>query len=96
MRLTLFQREVGEYIRSFQLRRNYSPSLHDLCVVFGWRSHNSAAKIINRLVEAGAIEKDPHGRIKFPVAPPQAPRPPTKLLLYDMGRPVPPSFPFPQ
>ena len=63
--LTPHQRTVLSYIREFQLKRGYSPSLADLALAFGVRSKNAVAKVIAILVREGHIEKDPKGRIKI-------------------------------
>jgi len=63
--LTPHQRTVLSYIRQFQVKRGYSPSLADLAIAFGVRSKNAVAKVINVLTRSGHIEKDPKGRIKI-------------------------------
>ncbi|MDD4319472.1 MAG: transcriptional repressor LexA [Candidatus Peribacteraceae bacterium] len=63
--LTPHQRTVLSYIREFQLKRGYSPSLADLAVAFGVRSKNAIAKVVNVLTKAKHLEKDPKGRIKI-------------------------------
>lgn len=63
--LTPHQRTVLNYITEFQSKRGYSPSLADLAVAFGVRSKNSIAKVVNTLVNARHLEKDPKGRIKI-------------------------------
>jgi repressor LexA len=63
--LTDHQRTVLDYIREFQSKRGYSPSLADLAIAFGVRSKNAIAKVVNVLVREGCIEKDPKGRIKI-------------------------------
>ncbi len=63
--LTPHQRTVLSYIREFQHKRGYSPSLADLALAFGVRSKNAVAKVVNALFKAGHIEKDPKGRIKI-------------------------------
>lgn len=65
MTLTPHQRTVLNYIREFQTKRGYSPSLSDLALAFGVRSKNAVAKVVNALVREGQIEKDPKGRIKI-------------------------------
>ena len=65
MPLTPHQRTVLTYIREFQLKRGYSPSLSDLALAFGVRSKNAIAKVIAILVREAHIEKDPNGRIKI-------------------------------
>jgi repressor LexA len=63
--LTPHQRTVLSYIREFQQKRGYSPSLADLAIAFGVRSKNAIAKVVNALFKAGHLEKDPKGRIKI-------------------------------
>lgn len=63
--LTAHQKTVLSYIRDFQAKRGYSPSLSDLAIAFGVRSKNAIAKVVNALFKAGQVEKDPKGRIKI-------------------------------
>jgi repressor LexA len=63
--LTDHQKTVLEYIRDFQGKRGYSPSLADLAIAFGVRSKNAIAKVVNVLVRERFLEKDPKGRIKI-------------------------------
>lgn len=63
--LTPHQRTVLSYIREFQQKKGYSPSLADLAVAFGVRSKNAIAKVVMALFKAGHLEKDPKGRIKI-------------------------------
>jgi len=63
--LTPHQRTVLSYIREFQQKRGYSPSLADLALAFGVRSKNAIAKVVNALFKNGHLEKDPKGRIKI-------------------------------
>ncbi|MDA1208721.1 MAG: transcriptional repressor LexA [bacterium] len=65
MTLTPHQRTVLNYIREFQHKRGYSPSLADLALAFGVRSKNAIAKVVNVLVREKQLEKDPKGRIKI-------------------------------
>jgi repressor LexA len=65
MSLTSHQRTVLNYIREFQHKRGYSPSLADLALAFGVRSKNAIAKVVSALVREGHLEKDPKGRIKI-------------------------------
>ncbi len=65
MSLTPHQRTALNYIREFQKKRGYSPSLADLAIAFGVRSKNAIAKVVNALVNQGYLEKDPKGRIKI-------------------------------
>ncbi len=80
MTLTPHQRTVLNYIREFQIKRGYSPSLADLALAFGVRSKNAVAKVINALVREGQIEKDPKGRIKIIDLVDQADRPEPMVL----------------
>lgn len=65
MTLTPHQRTVLNYIREFQTKRGYSPSLADLALAFGVRSKNAIAKVVNALLREKQLEKDPKGRIKI-------------------------------
>lgn len=65
MTLTPHQRTTLNYIREFQRKRGYSPSLSDLAIAFGVRSKNAVAKVVGALVKNGHLEKDPKGRIKI-------------------------------
>ncbi len=65
MTLTPHQRTVLTYIREFQHKRGYSPSLADLALAFGVRSKNAVAKVVNALARGQHIAKDPKGRIKI-------------------------------
>lgn len=63
--LTPHQRTLLNFVREFQVKRGYSPSLSDLAVAFGVRSKNAVAKVVRALTKTGFLEKDPRGRIKF-------------------------------
>ncbi len=63
--LTAHQRTVLSFIREFQQKRGYSPSLADLAVAFGVKSKNAIAKVVNALSKNGYLSKDPKGRIKI-------------------------------
>jgi SOS regulatory protein LexA len=65
MTLTPHQRTTLNYVREFQRKRGYSPSLSDLAIAFGVRSKNAVAKVVNALVKNGYLHKDPKGRIKI-------------------------------
>jgi SOS regulatory protein LexA len=65
MTLTPHQRTTLNFIREFQRKRGYSPSLSDLAVAFGVKSKNAVAKVVSALVKNGHLEKDPKGRIKI-------------------------------
>lgn len=63
--LTPHQRTTLNYIREFQKKRGYSPSLSDLAIAFGVKSKNAVAKVVNALTKNGYLQKDPKGRIKI-------------------------------
>jgi SOS regulatory protein LexA len=65
MTLTPHQRTTLNYIREFQKKKGYSPSLSDLAVAFGVKSKNAVAKVVGALVREKYIDKDPKGRIKI-------------------------------
>lgn len=65
MTLTPHQRTTLNYIREFQKKKGYSPSLSDLAAAFGVKSKNAIAKVVNALVRENHLEKDPKGRIKI-------------------------------
>lgn len=62
---TTHQKTVLEYIKEFQRKRGYSPSLSDLALAFGVRSKNAIAKVVNALEREKQLKKDPKGRIKI-------------------------------
>ena len=65
MPLTTHQKSVLQHIKDFQSKRGYSPSLADLAVIFGVRSKNAVAKVVNVLEREKFLQKDPKGRIKI-------------------------------
>ena len=80
MTLTPHQRTVLNYIREFQTKRGYSPSLADLALAFGVRSKNAIAKVVNALLREKQLEKDPKGRIKILEMPEAYERPQPMVL----------------
>jgi len=80
MTLTPHQRTVLNYIREFQVKRGYSPSLSDLALAFGVRSKNAIAKVVNALLREKQLEKDPKGRIKILEMPETHERPQPMVL----------------
>ncbi|MDD5103857.1 MAG: transcriptional repressor LexA [Candidatus Peribacteraceae bacterium] len=80
MTLTPHQRTVLNYIREFQTKRGYSPSLADLALAFGVRSKNAIAKVVNALLREKQLEKDPKGRIKILEMPEASERPQPMVL----------------
>ena len=80
MTLTPHQRTVLNYIREFQTKQGYSPSLADLALAFGVRSKNAIAKVVNALLREKQLEKDPKGRIKILEMPEAYERPQPMVL----------------
>lgn len=50
-------------IVAFYSRNRRMPGYQELMEITGYRSKNAVYKLINRLVEAGVLEKDPGGRL---------------------------------
>ncbi len=63
--LTEHQQTVLQYIKEFQQKHGYSPSLSDLASAFGVKSKNAVAKVVNALFKTGHVQKDPKGRLKI-------------------------------
>lgn len=82
MSLTAHQRTTLSYIREFQKKKGYSPSLSDLAEAFGVKSKNAIAKVINALVRGKYLEKDPKGRIKMMEVPEEESTPMLRLPLF--------------
>lgn len=59
------QMNVLRYIRSFQKKNLYSPSIREIAYAF-CVEHNAIAKTIRYLMRRDLLELTPHGRIKFP------------------------------
>ncbi len=85
MTLTPHQRTVLNYIREFQTKRGYSPSLADLALAFGVRSKNAIAKVVNALLREKQLEKDPKGRIKILEMPTEDSERPQPMVLPLFG-----------
>lgn len=85
MSLTPHQRTVLTYVREFQHKRGYSPSLADLALAFDVRSKNAIAKVVNALVREKHLEKDPKGRIKILEMPTQEDHRPIAMTLPLFG-----------
>lgn len=68
MVMSPMQREVFDVIDAWWKKYGYSPSLRDIAYVRGKTGMGSTLKIVNRLVELGAIKKlDRAGRSIRPV-----------------------------
>jgi SOS regulatory protein LexA len=63
--LTSHQQKMLEYIKEFQQKHGYSPSLSDLASAFNVKSKNAVAKVVNALFRSGRVQKDPKGRLKI-------------------------------
>ncbi len=93
--LTPHQRTVLNYIREFQSKRGYSPSLADLAIAFGVKSKNAIAKVINALTAAKHLEKDPKGRIKILERSESEAQAPFAALSLPLFGPIPAGFAAP-
>lgn len=60
MTLTERQQQVLAYLRQQIAATGQPPTLHELMAAFGWASTNAAAKHLDALIAAGAIEMDAH------------------------------------
>ncbi|HEY1076815.1 MAG TPA: transcriptional repressor LexA [Fontimonas sp.] len=58
MNLTDRQRDVLDYLRQQIRATGLPPTIHELMAAFGWASPNAAAKHLDALIAAGAIEMD--------------------------------------
>jgi SOS-response transcriptional repressor LexA len=63
--ITQHQRVVFKFIRDWQLKKKYSPSLRDIAWQLGYSSYTSPSKHIDALCAAGLLQKDHIGRIKI-------------------------------
>lgn len=50
-------------LRQFYRRQRRLPSYQELCDLFGYSSKNAAVYLVNKLIEAGVIEKDEKGKL---------------------------------
>ncbi len=50
-------------IQQFYEEKNRMPSFAEIAKIFGFKSKNAAAKVVDKLMEAGLIEKDDRGRL---------------------------------
>lgn len=51
-------------IRQFYRQNKIMPTYDEVCQLFGFKSKNAAFKLINKLVDAGLVEKMDKGRLK--------------------------------
>ena len=57
--LTEKQKEIYEYIKDCVQKRNYPPSVRDICAKVGLKSTSSVFTYLNDLEKLGLIRKDP-------------------------------------
>ena len=57
--LTKKQEEIYEYIKDCVQRKNYPPSVRDICAKVGLKSTSSVFTYLNDLEKLGLIRKDP-------------------------------------
>ena len=60
--LTDRQSRLLAYLRKYQAENGLSPSIPDICSYFGYASPRAAAKLLDKLVEKGAIAREPGSR----------------------------------
>ena len=58
-KLTKKQEEIYEYIKDHVQKRNYPPSVRDICAKVGLKSTSSVFTYLNDLEKLGLIRKDP-------------------------------------
>lgn len=49
---------------SFYRDNKRMPGYSEMCSLFGFASKNAVAKVVNKLIEAGIVEKDSRGKLK--------------------------------
>lgn len=52
-----------EKIEAFYKKYKRMPGYSDMCTLFGFSSKNAVAKVVDKLVQAGFVEKDAQGRL---------------------------------
>lgn len=55
--------EKAQIIQSFYRHHRRMPSYSEICELFGYRSKNAAAKMVQKLQRYGVLEKDTTGRL---------------------------------
>ena len=55
--------EQAQIIQSFYRHHRRMPSYQEICELFGYRSKNAAAKMVQKLKRYGVLEKDNTGRL---------------------------------
>lgn len=55
--------EAIKKIRQFHKDKRRMPTLEEMCEIFGFASKRSSFLLVERLVEAGLLNKDDKGRI---------------------------------
>jgi repressor LexA len=55
--------EQAQIIQSFYKHNRRMPSYTEICELFGYKSKNAAAKMVQKLQRYGVLEKDPTGRL---------------------------------
>ncbi len=57
--------EIALQLRKFAKENHRLPSYSELAKMFGFASKNAAFKLVNKLVDAGILEKDHKGKLKL-------------------------------
>ena len=55
--------EKAQIIQSFYRHQRRMPSYSEICELFGYKSKNAAAKMVQKLQRYGVLEKDPTGHL---------------------------------
>lgn len=56
--LSLRERTTYEFIRSYHAEKGYMPTMREICKALGIRSTSLASWYVEKLVQAGLIERD--------------------------------------
>ena len=57
-------KEKIQRVRVYYRQNKIMPTYEEICLIFGFKSKNSAFKLVNKLVDNGFIEKMDKGRLK--------------------------------
>lgn len=48
--------EIALWIKAFQARSGYSPTIREMCEAFGWRSSSTGHVALGRLIKKGFVK----------------------------------------
>lgn len=78
------QKQIDAIVH-FHRRHKRMPTHAEICTIFGYKSKNAAAKLVNKLIAEGRMTKDKTGRL----LPPNSPEQVRLLGLVEAGFPAP-------